>query len=78
MTQAQTKMIDSKLVQCTSDGWTVIMSRGQFGNPVDYFDRDWEEYEAGFGEPGLTYTLLLHYGNLFIYFYFRRGTLAWP
>ena len=37
---------------CDSDGWTVIQSRGQFGNPQDYFFRNYAEYEKGFGEPG--------------------------
>ena len=37
---------------CDSDGWTVIQSRGQFGNPQDYFVRNLDEYESGFGEPG--------------------------
>ena len=39
-------------VYCTEDGWTVIQSRGQFGNPIDYFFRGWDEYEKGFGTPG--------------------------
>ena len=39
-------------VYCDEDGWTVIQSRGQFGNPIDYFYRYWEDYAAGFGEPG--------------------------
>ncbi len=40
-------------VQCMDDGWTVIQSRGQFGNPKDYFLRKWDSYVAGFGEPGI-------------------------
>ena len=39
-------------VYCTDDLWTVIQSRGQFGNPEDYFYRGWHEYEQGFGVPG--------------------------
>ena len=31
-------------------GWMVIQQRGQFGNPVNYFDRGFEEYKKGFGE----------------------------
>ena len=38
---------------CLSDGWTVIQSRGQFGNPKDFFLRKWDDYVQGFGEPGL-------------------------
>ena len=38
-------------VYCKDD-WTVIHSRGQFGNPIDYFDRSYEEFEDGFGEAG--------------------------
>ena len=38
---------------CPGDGWTVIQSRGQFGNPQDYFSvKTWEDYKNGFGEPG--------------------------
>ena len=37
---------------CDPEGWTVIQSRGQFGNPIDYFNRNWEEYANGFGDPG--------------------------
>jgi hypothetical protein len=33
-------------VQCDADGWTVIQSRGQFGNPPDFFFRDWAMYKA--------------------------------
>lgn len=43
-------------VQCGEDGWTVFQSRGQFGNPEDYFYRNWTEYKNGFGEPGQTLT----------------------
>ncbi len=39
-------------VYCVDDGWTVIQSRGQFGNPIDYFNRDWKSYVEGFGVPG--------------------------
>ena len=39
-------------VNCLEGGWTVFQSRGQFGNPVDYFDKGWSEYKAGFGTPG--------------------------
>jgi hypothetical protein len=38
---------------CTEDGWTVIQSRGQFGNPKDFFSTKlWRDYVAGFGTPG--------------------------
>ena len=40
-------------VACDAEGWTVIQSRGQFGSPVDYFLRGWDEYVQGFGEPGM-------------------------
>ena len=39
---------------CMDEGWTVIQSRGDFGNPVNYFARDWAEYKAGFGKTILT------------------------
>ena len=32
-------------------GWTVLQSRGDFGNPEDYFFKGWDEYENGFGVP---------------------------
>ena len=38
--------------QCLEDGFTVIQSRGQFGNPKDYFLKIWDDYVKGFGEPG--------------------------
>ena len=37
---------------CYKKGGTIIQTRGQFGNPKDYFERDWAQYEAGFGTPG--------------------------
>ena len=37
---------------CLKDGWTVIQSRGQYGNPIDYFYKAWAEYKDGFGKPG--------------------------
>ena len=46
-------------------GWTVIQRRGDFGNPPDYFLRNWTEYRNGFGRPdkelwmGLEYMFLL-------------------
>ncbi len=40
-------------VYCEPDGWTVFQSRGQFGNPSDYFYRNWSQYENGFGLPGM-------------------------
>ena len=43
------------LVECDRDGWTVIQSRGQFGNRKNYFLRDWKSYVEGFGEPGAEY-----------------------
>ena len=39
-------------VQCLVGGWTVIQSRGAYGNPLDHFLRDWEDYAEGFGKPG--------------------------
>uniref|UniRef100_A0A023GMT2 Putative ixoderin n=1 Tax=Amblyomma triste TaxID=251400 RepID=A0A023GMT2_AMBTT len=36
-------------------GWTVIQRRGQFGNNVFYFNRNWEEYATGFGDPAKEY-----------------------
>ena len=32
-------------------GWTVIMRRGQFGLPADYFRRNYVSYLEGFGDP---------------------------
>ena len=43
-------------VYCTNDLWTVIQSRGQFGNPEDFFYQEWEEYEKGFGVPGTDFS----------------------
>ncbi len=41
-----------KTVRCLPGGWTVILSRGQFGNTPHYFKRGWKEYTSGFGEAG--------------------------
>jgi len=37
---------------CDVQGYTVIQSRGQFGNPKDYFSGNWNKYKMGFGVPG--------------------------
>jgi hypothetical protein len=39
-------------VMCDQEGWTVFQSRGDFGNPADYFFREWKDYQEGFGEAG--------------------------
>ena len=39
-------------VQCLEGGWTSIQHRGQYGNPKDYFSKNWIEYAQGFGSPG--------------------------
>jgi len=38
-------------VKCLKDGWTSIQHRGQYGNPEDYFARNWTDYVQGFGSP---------------------------
>ncbi|XP_064465985.1 techylectin-5A-like [Ornithodoros turicata] len=38
-------------------GWTVFQRRGQFGNPVYYFYRDWKAYKNGFGDPAKEFWL---------------------
>ena len=38
-------------VQCLEDGWTSIQHRGQYGNPRDYFSKNWADYVIGFGNP---------------------------
>ena len=42
-------------VQCLQGGWTSIQHRGQYGNPKNYFSKNWIDYVQGFGRPG-TYT----------------------
>ena len=48
-----TNPILSVTVDCLQEGWTVIQSRGQFGNQPNYFNRTWAEYQTGFGIPGM-------------------------
>ncbi|KAK8774878.1 hypothetical protein V5799_010587 [Amblyomma americanum] len=36
-------------------GWTVLQRRGQFGNRVYHFYRNWTEYARGFGDPAEEY-----------------------
>ena len=45
-------------VYCLQGGWTVFQSRGQFGNPTDYFNKPWVEYQTGFGIPGTPMLLI--------------------
>ena len=47
--------------QCTGEGWTVVQSRGQFGNDPLMFKKKWTEYEQGFGTPGEEYWLGLRH-----------------
>lgn len=46
-------------VYCDMDtdggGWTVIQRRGQYGNSVYHFYRNWTEYANGFGDPSNEY-----------------------
>ena len=39
-------------VKCLQNGWTSIQHRGQYGNPRDYFSKNWVDYVNGFGSPG--------------------------
>ena len=50
-------------VYCNDDGYTTIQSRGQFGNPIDYFYRDFNDYLNPFGTAGEEFWLGLE--NLF-------------
>ena len=40
-------------VQCLQGGWTSIQHRGQYGNPKNYFFKNWIDYVQGFGRPGI-------------------------
>jgi len=55
-------------VYCDMDkdggGWTVIQRRGDFGNPSDYFYRNWYDYTNGFGDQNEDHWLGLRYQNL--------------
>ena len=42
-------------LRCRSGGWTVIQSRGQYGNPPDFFYKTWSEYKNPFGILGKFY-----------------------
>lgn len=45
-------------------GWTVIQRRDDYGQPREDFNRDWNEYKHGFGDPEKEFYL----GNENIYF----------
>ena len=67
---------------CLEEGWTIIQSRGQYGNPIDYFFKTWAEYKDGFGKPGKG--LFFHFLNFLtnlkrhsIYFQGRNIGWAW-
>ncbi|XP_077510942.1 techylectin-5A-like isoform X1 [Amblyomma americanum] len=51
-------------VYCDMDtdggGWTVFQKRGQFGNSVYHFYRNWTEYANGFGDPSGEYWIGNH------------------
>lgn len=41
-------------------GWTVVQRRGQYGNRVFHFYRNWTEYASGFGNPSDEYWIGNH------------------
>ena len=51
-------------VACMEEGWTVIQSRGQFGNPQDYFFKGWTDYVDGFGVPGKYFNRIDKFDNI--------------
>ena len=40
--------------KCLEGGWTVIQSRGNYENSIDYFLKGWEKYVNGFGDPSMS------------------------
>ena len=67
-------------VHCLEQGWIVFQSRGQFGNPSDYFYKGWNDYVNGFGTPGKKYIidilqiyLLTLYLNVLTIFFFLKS-----
>lgn len=36
-------------MQTDGGGWTIIQRRGNYGQPKDYFYKNWQEYKMGFG-----------------------------
>ena len=55
---------------CLEEGWTVVQSRGQYGNPTNYFYKTWTEYKDGFGKPGnkVCFVLLSCFRDGFFFF----------
>ncbi|XP_045462828.1 angiopoietin-1 [Harmonia axyridis] len=49
--------------QIADGGWTVIQRRDDFGDPRENFNRDWNDYKNGFGDPAKEFWL----GNENIY-----------
>jgi len=48
---------------CDADGYTYLMSRGQFQNPKDYFNKNWNGYKTAFGETNKEYWIGLDMMN---------------
>ena len=44
-------------------GWTVLQRRGDYGNPGNFFLKEWEQYKFGFGDPTQDHWIGLQYWN---------------
>ena len=66
---------------CDADGYTYLMSRGQFQNPKDYFNKNWNGYKTAFGETSKKREKINLIDNIlykYIYLFHRQGVLDWP
>ncbi len=67
----------AKSVHCDADGWTVFQSRGQFGNPTDFFYKGIADYKAGFGTAGSLFVSHLFYSASYTRFLFKVRNTGW-
>ncbi len=62
---------------CDMNGWTVLQSRGPYGNPSSYFYRDWNDYAKGFGTPGYDRLMFNCHTHKYTFVLYVQGREHW-